>query len=95
MVGDLKFYGKYFNYGPLPQGRDFHISLGAVSTLNNVTKASYAKVNHGQHAKNNLIGTITSVDFSTPNFTTSEIINSIRSMLVEIKCAFVSVPISQ
>ena len=91
MVGDLKFYGKYFNYGPLPQGRDFHISLGAVSTLNNVTKASYAKVNHGQHAKNNLIGTITSVDFSE----TSEIINSIRSMLVEIKCAFVSVPISQ
>ena len=58
MVGDLKFYGKYFNYGPLPQGRDFHISLGAVSTLNNVTKASYAKVSHGQHAKDNLIGTI-------------------------------------
>ena len=78
MVGDLKFYGKYFNYGPLPQGRDFHISLGAVSTLNNVTKASYAKVNHGQHAKNNLIGRYD--DFSAPNLKTSEFINSLRSI---------------
>ena len=30
--------------GPLLPGHDYHVSLGAVSQLNGVTKTSYAKV---------------------------------------------------
>ena len=55
VVGDLRLYGGYLNYGPLKAGRDYHVTVGAVSSLNNVTKATYAKVSHGQHAKDNLI----------------------------------------
>ena len=43
VVGDNKTYGGYLNFGPLPPKRDFHVSLGVVSTLNQVTKVSYAK----------------------------------------------------
>ena len=49
VVGDNRLYGDYLNYGPLPADRDFHITLSAVSTLNNVTKRSFAKVSHEQH----------------------------------------------
>ena len=55
VVGDLQYYGDFFNYGPLTEDRDYHVTIGAVSTLNNVTKVSYAKVSHEQHAKENLV----------------------------------------
>ena len=55
VVGDNNFYGIYYNYGPLERGRDYHITVGAVSTLNNVTKVSYAKVSHDQHAMENVV----------------------------------------
>jgi len=55
IVGDNKVYGKYKNVGPLLPGHDYHVSLGAVSQLNGVTKTSYAKVSHDQHAKGNII----------------------------------------
>ena len=43
VVGDNKTYGKYFNFGPLPEGRDFHVTLGVVSTWNGITKVSFSK----------------------------------------------------
>lgn len=55
VVGDNNAYGGYLNYGPLPAGRDFHVTIGAVSTLNNVTKVSYASVSHDQHDLENLV----------------------------------------
>ena len=38
IVGDNHTYGQYLNYGPLPKGRDFHVTLGVISTLNRVSK---------------------------------------------------------
>ena len=55
VVGDNRTYGTYLNYGPLPKGRDFHVSLGIVSTFNKVTKVTYAKVSHDQHAMENIV----------------------------------------
>ena len=55
VVGDANYYGDYFNYGPLTPGKDYHVTLGAVSALNNVTKASYARVSHDQHAEENIV----------------------------------------
>lgn len=40
VVGDGRFYGKYENYGPLPSKYDFHVTVGAVSSFNNVTKGT-------------------------------------------------------
>ncbi|PSN55853.1 hypothetical protein C0J52_02736 [Blattella germanica] len=45
VVGDGRMYGKYYN-PPLPPDRLVHITLGIVSTLNNITKVTYAQVNH-------------------------------------------------
>ena len=55
VVGDNNYYGKYFNYGPLDETRDYHVTIGAVSTLNNITKISYAKVSHDQHSMENVV----------------------------------------
>ena len=52
LVGDGRWYGGYQNYGPLRLGRgeDFSVTVGTVSTLNNVTKVSYARMEHrGRH----------------------------------------------
>ena len=38
VVGDNRTYGAYFNFGPLPEKRDFHVTLGVVSTWQGVTK---------------------------------------------------------
>ena len=40
IVGDNRTYGEYLNYGPLPEGRDFHVTLGVISTMNKVSKVS-------------------------------------------------------
>ena len=40
VVGNNRTYGGYLNYGPLPPGRDFHVTLGVVSTWNQITKVS-------------------------------------------------------
>merc|ERR1719266_1226361 len=48
-VGDNRTYGGYLNYGPLPSGRDFHVTLGVISTFNNISKVTYATVTHDQH----------------------------------------------
>ena len=48
MVGDGYNYGKYFN-PPLPPDEAVHITLGIVSTLNNVTRIKYADVNHEEN----------------------------------------------
>jgi endothelial-specific receptor tyrosine kinase len=58
VVGDNRTYGRYLNYGPLPSGRDFHVTFGVVSQSghgNRVTKVSYAKVSHDQHAMENIV----------------------------------------
>jgi hypothetical protein len=54
VVGDNRFYGDYHNFGPLV-GRDYHITLAAVSSLNGVTKRSFAKVSHDQHLEDSMI----------------------------------------
>ena len=54
VVGDNKTYGGYWNFGPLPPRRDFHVTLGVVSSWNKVTKVTYAKVSHDQHALENV-----------------------------------------
>ena len=54
VVGDNRTYGTYLNYGPLPAGRDFHVTLGVVSIWQGVTKVSYAPVSHDQHAMENI-----------------------------------------
>ena len=41
IVGDNRTYGKYLNYGPLQEGRDFHVTLGVISTLNKVSKVIF------------------------------------------------------
>ena len=53
-VGDGRRYGGYLNYGPLrlDAGDDFQVTVGTVSTLNNVTKVSYARTERdggGEH----------------------------------------------
>ena len=53
-VGDNLMYRGYQNYGPLMNSH-YHIVLGAVSQLNGVTKTSYAKVTHDQHAINDAV----------------------------------------
>ncbi len=41
-------YGEYLNYGPLDTDKyDFHVTVGAVSTLNGTTKGN----NTGKHSK--------------------------------------------
>ena len=55
VVGDGRTYGGYLNHGPLTEGRDYHVTMGAVSTMNNVTKMTYAKVSHDQHASENIV----------------------------------------
>ncbi len=57
VVGDNRTYGGYLNFGPLPEGRDYHVSFGLVSTSldGSVTKVSYAKVSHDQHAMENIV----------------------------------------
>lgn len=49
LVGDGRRYGEYLNYGPLrlDAGDDYHVTVGTVSTLNNVTKVSYARAVRG------------------------------------------------
>ena len=54
VIGDNKMYGGFRNYGPLLEN-DYHVSLGAISKLNGVTKISLAKVSHDQHAHDNII----------------------------------------
>ena len=54
VVGDNRTYGNYLNFGPLPSGRDFHVTLGVVSSWQGVTKVSYAPVSHDQHAMENI-----------------------------------------
>ena len=54
LVGDGRRYGGYLNYGPLrlDAGDDFQVTVGTVSTLNNVTKVSYARTERdggGEH----------------------------------------------
>jgi hypothetical protein len=48
VVGDGRTYGGFLNHGPLAEGRDYHVTMGVVSTMNNVTKVSYASVTHDQ-----------------------------------------------
>ncbi|TRY75642.1 hypothetical protein TCAL_04584 [Tigriopus californicus] len=55
VVGDQRFYGEYENHGPLPSKYDFHVTVGAVSSFNNVTKITYADVSHDQHADHNIV----------------------------------------
>lgn len=57
VVGDGRVYGGYVNHGPLPSGGafDFHVTVGAVSELNGVVKATYADVSHEQHARENVV----------------------------------------
>lgn len=55
VVGDGQTYGGYLNHGPLTEGRDYHVTVGLVSTMNNVTKVSYARVTHEQHATENIV----------------------------------------
>jgi len=45
VVGDGRMYGHYYN-PPLPLGNDIHVTLGVVSSLNNVTKVTYAQLGH-------------------------------------------------
>jgi hypothetical protein len=40
VVGDGSYYGKYFNHGPLDDGQDYLVTVGTVSTLNNITKGN-------------------------------------------------------
>lgn len=47
-VGDGKTYGGYDN-PPLPQNKHIHISVGVVSTLDNVTQVLYSETTHEQH----------------------------------------------
>ena len=54
VIGDNRVYRNYLNYGPL-RDHDFHVSVAAVSTLNGVTRTSFAKVSHDQHADANII----------------------------------------
>ena len=53
-VGDNQDYRGYLNYGPL-LNQHYHIILGAVSQLNGITKTSYARVTHDQHAINDAV----------------------------------------
>eukprot|EP00096_Caligus_rogercresseyi_P002666 TRINITY_DN1489_c0_g1_i1.p1 TRINITY_DN1489_c0_g1~~TRINITY_DN1489_c0_g1_i1.p1 ORF type:complete len:816 (+),score=81.81 TRINITY_DN1489_c0_g1_i1:174-2621(+) len=58
VVGDQKYYGKYFNYGPLnttAENSDYHVTLGVVSRHEDQTKISYARVTHDQHSLENLV----------------------------------------
>ena len=55
VVGDNNYYGDYYNYGPLEHDKDYHVTVGAVSTLNNVSKVAYAKVSHDQHSMENVV----------------------------------------
>lgn len=48
-VGDGKTYGDYENV-PLPLGKHIHISVGVVSTLDNVTEVLYSDTTHEQHS---------------------------------------------
>lgn len=41
MVGDGHVYRNYYN-PPLPPDNNIHVTLGVVSSLNNVTKVTYA-----------------------------------------------------
>jgi hypothetical protein len=45
VVGDDRVYGGYLN-PPLPPENDVHVTLGVVSSLNNVTKVTYAHLGH-------------------------------------------------
>ena len=47
LIGDGRRYGGYLNYGPLrlDAGDAYHVTVGTVSTLNNVTKVSYVRIN--------------------------------------------------
>lgn len=45
MVGDGRMYGNYYN-PPLPLDNDIQVTLGVVSSLNNVTKVTYARLGH-------------------------------------------------
>ena len=49
LVGDGRRYGGYLNYGPLrvDSGDVYRVTVGTVSSLNNVTKVSYARVDPG------------------------------------------------
>lgn len=45
VVGDGRIYGNYYN-PPLPLDRNIHVTVGVVSSLNNVTKVTYAQLGH-------------------------------------------------
>ncbi|XP_013099523.1 putative inactive tyrosine-protein kinase Wsck [Stomoxys calcitrans] len=49
VVGDGKRYGRYTNPPLDNKNSDLHISLGVVSTLNNITKTLYTRSTHEQH----------------------------------------------
>jgi hypothetical protein len=55
VVGDNRTYGGFLNHGPLVEGRDYHVTVGIVSTMNGVTKVTYARVTHEQHATENIV----------------------------------------
>lgn len=45
VVGDGRTYGNYYN-PPLPLDNNIHVTLGVVSSLNNVTKVTYAQLGY-------------------------------------------------
>ncbi|CAG0885632.1 unnamed protein product [Cyprideis torosa] len=48
VVGNGQWYGRFFN-APLSRGRDYHVVLGTVSTLNGETRSTYPEATHEQH----------------------------------------------
>lgn len=45
VVGDGRTYGNYYN-PPLPLDSNIHVTVGVVSSLNNITKVTYAQLGH-------------------------------------------------
>ena len=60
MVGDGRMYGSYYN-PPLPLKNNINVTLGVVSSLNNVTKVTYARLGHVLNVGTNMPGKMQSL----------------------------------
>ena len=85
-VGDSKVYNGYYN-APLTSGKDYHILLGVLSTLNNETEYSYSLSDHSQHESSHIEHFHEHRELHHPHLTTQHVENPNKGLVLGLSIA--------